>query len=69
MPQDAALQATPAIVSKGTPAEEETASDEHALAIRPGSRLAIGSQPARAGPSEVFFAPLMQEEAGMAAVS
>ena len=47
----------------------EAASGEHTLALRPGGRWAVGSQPTRGGPSEVFFGPLTQEEAAMAAVS
>nr|XP_040245316.1 uncharacterized protein LOC120964591 [Aegilops tauschii subsp. strangulata] len=80
-PQVAAPQATPAAVPERTPERareraperapvvEEAINSKYALVSRLEGRRAIGSQPARARPSELFFGPLTQEEAVMAAFS
>nr|XP_020155088.1 uncharacterized protein LOC109740438 [Aegilops tauschii subsp. strangulata] len=72
-PTGGAPQATPTAAPERTPESapvvEEAISGEYALVPRAGRGRVVGSQPARAGPSEVFFGPLTQEEAAMAAVS
>ena len=65
----AAPATEPVMVPERAPAAGGAVSGEHALVLTSGGRRAVGSQPMRSATSEVFFGPLTQVEAAMAAVT